>query len=134
MSDNKQGSFWGEISADSAERTPITVLNEQAAAISQLTNLHLKGVVSSAEAASYQSFDFEASLDVLAPTLNNYRLEIVKIYFPLEFFPLKLSVPHTKNEYELRSLEAFEPRLKRILQSDGVMERVRKLLAHARSV
>jgi hypothetical protein len=76
-------SFWAIPDAANI-RTPLTILREQAAALTEQTKGTLVGMV---EAHQGAGDTLEVSLEVLVPALNDYRYRLLSYGQPVELYP-----------------------------------------------
>ena len=90
--------LWGKLPDSSDVKPPITILREQATALKSATNGVLLGDVRALTAGG----NFRAVLYVVAPALNNYRLEILEIEHPVSFYPISIS------SYGMQPLRAYD--------------------------
>lgn len=78
-------SMWGKLPVDARMRPPISFLREQAAALTTETRGLLQGKVVTMEADPPA---LQAALDIVAPSLNGYRVRVVTISHGLTFYPV----------------------------------------------
>ncbi|HOC91444.1 MAG TPA: hypothetical protein PKH33_03650 [bacterium] len=151
--------LWPEINKDIApERTPATILKEQAEALSAITGSTLKGKVNHFPAILTRdkrikflvvgSWDTKKSdslsghvLLIIAPKLNNYEIPILNIaYHPLNTYPVYITSDMMVNAGEMEkeailqsdSEEEFVDLLKSILSSDRVNRIIHSLIAQSK--
>ena len=130
MGSEETESLWGEIpSGANIDRTPLTLLKEQASLLGKATNNLLVGDVSSSSASSDQQF--RADFFIVAPTLNEYRYHVLHITYPLGFYPVTIKDEGAvgprktvQNEEELKAIVA------KILKSRNVRDVVQRLINH----
>lgn len=107
-------SLWGDLSSIAIMRTPKTILEEQAALLSEATGGMLVGTVK--ELASGGP-NFCYTLMVVVPALNNYTYQILQIVHPLEMYPLNLSAARPQVNQPVKDQEALESAIEKVLTS-----------------
>jgi hypothetical protein len=75
-------SFW-QIPDVSDIRTPLSILREQAAALTEQTKGQLVGVVETKS----EGDDLRIALEIAVPALNDYRYRILSYHQPVELYP-----------------------------------------------
>jgi hypothetical protein len=118
-------SFWSIPSAD-AVRTPLTLLREQATALTQQTKGALVGTVETSPVGDYLVIE----LSIQVPALNNYKLRLLSYHQPMAMYPGGLSTV-SGDSIDVGNEEEFERSLKEILSSDKVSGLVGSLLSQA---
>ena len=130
MGSGETENLWGDIpSGANIERTPVTLLREQASLLGKATNNLLVGEVHSSSDSSNQQF--RADLSIVAPTLNDYRYHVLHIDYSLGFYPVMIKDEGAggprktvQNEEELKAIVA------EVLQSRIVRDVVQRLINH----
>ncbi len=93
--------LWGDLPVDTDIRTPYIVLKEQASLLSEATNGLLVGSVNRTSLDKsiylYKEYDCECNLEIKVPSLNNYSISIVKVSYPINIYPSKISSQATKD-------------------------------------
>ena len=107
--------LWGSLTDLHPVRTPTVILREQANLLGQLTDHVLRGAVDQEE--SYGQF--RSSLFVIAPSVNNYRREIIAIqYFVDSVYPVEIiDKIHDDIEFSCENEPDFISEISKILQS-----------------
>lgn len=122
--------LWGDIPIKAnIDRTPLTLLQEQASILGQATNNLLVGEVNT---WSSQADDrFYAELYIVAPTLNEYRYSLFEVSYPLGFYPVTITL-HAGDgtKVKVKDEEEFKQALSTILQSTKVHNVVQRLVNH----
>ena len=77
-------SLWGHIDVGTAPPSPVVILQGQASKLEEIT----KGLLTANIERSQSGSRFNATLEVIAPYLYNYRLEVLEINYPPEVFPV----------------------------------------------
>ena len=127
-------------------RTPVRILREQAAALTDETKgilvgtvatesmagetirFHLKNDACQIEQASIRPA-FGIYLDIRVPSLNDYRYRVLTYFQPLELYPGYIRA--ADDEREIRDEAQFIEALKSILSSSRVKGVLRALMAQA---
>ena len=108
-------------------RTPLSILREQAAAITEQTKGTLVGVV---DAQAGSNGDLEIQLELSVPSLNGYRYRILAYEQPIELYPGRM---RARNESgTINDEKDFISTIKTILSSGRVRNVLIALLAQAR--
>ena len=82
MADN----LWGDFATFPKLRTPKSILREQA----DLLNRHTDGIVVAEITDDSDILYLKCSLELVAPTLNNYRYSVVSVRHKIGVFPCQL--------------------------------------------
>lgn len=77
--------FWPTDLGALAMRTPLSILREQASALGSKTQQLLKGEIDSTTTGD----QFTHTLSVVAPALNMYRYELLKVWHDIFLYPLR---------------------------------------------
>ena len=122
MSDN---SLWGDLSDLAPERTPFLVLQEQANYLQKATNEILVGRTRRAMTGVDRTVN--ASLQVVAPALQHYYVEILEMYYDASLlYPVRV-----KDAFSGKTRGVFsEDELKELLSEILTSDRVRTILAN----
>ena len=131
-------SFW-VIPAEVKEKSPLTMLREQASALSEATGGLLRGEVSTRKWLN----GLEISLNVVVPALGNYELELLTYRQPPLMYPGRLvsllddqpgiNLPAAVGEgFEIHREQEFADVLKFILASEKMQKTIAALLAQIR--
>ncbi len=119
--------LWGELPQTGTIRTPLVILREQAAFLGDMTNRILESGIHAQR--NMLPGKFIADLNIIAPTLDRYRITIAQIKYDLtKTYPVELvdtlagkaDIVHTKEEF-IRALES-------ILNSEKVQRVISSLL------
>ena len=121
--------MWGDLSELEPIRMPETFVKEQAAVLSQLTQGVLQGKVETGTSGG----GFVIDLVIVAPRLNNYRYEIVRVSQPFEIYPLDLYDLVNDKSWNCGNESDFLARLEGILKSPGVRRVITVLVSHSRA-
>ena len=117
--------LWGELPLSTPIRTPTVILQEQANTLTELT----KGVLVGRVQQSTAGPNFQSTLLIVAPSLNNYSYSVVSIQHPITLYPLTL-IDHTVGlGVDQPDEEQFISSLGRILSSDAIKRVVAGLMA-----
>ncbi len=119
--------LWGDIPlARTMERTPVTILKEQATVLGESTENVLQGRITHSPVGSEK---FKVNLSIVAPTLGNYSYDVVNVSYPIGFYPLFVSASgfptaKCKDETEFKNV------LSDILKSAETKSVIQRLLNH----
>ena len=78
--------LWGNIDVGTAPPSPVVILQGQASKLEEITN----GVLTANVERSQLRDRFNATLEVVAPYLYNYRLAVLEVQYPPEVFPMRI--------------------------------------------
>ena len=130
-------SLWSIPTANDV-RAPLTIMKEQATALTEQTKGSLVGWV---ETTAYGDGDLAISLSIQAPSLNNYKYRLMTYIQPITMYPGRLAsgVPKASgaNVYvppqsiKVEDEGEFLAALKRLLSSDEVKHLLSSLLLQA---
>ena len=120
-------SLWGPLPVTSETKPPIVFLREQAAALKELT----KGILVGDVRATAAGPNLAASLDVVAPALDGYRVQIVQISHGVAFYPIVLMSSVT-GQTICNDEASFVQILKRILSSPETHKIISALIAQSK--
>jgi hypothetical protein len=129
--------LWGELPSSETQRTPYTILKEQASMLTEITNGLLVGEVKrSSEVDAFSEFtlgkqsqSFVAYLRIQVPSLNNYTYSVVRIQYPIRLYPVLVKSLAVEDFHrECSSEEEFENALGQILSSQEVKQVISALL------
>ena len=129
-------SFWA-IPDVTDLRTPLSILREQAAALTDQTKGTLVGLVGT---ENWDDGNIKIKLDISVPALNDYRYRILSYDQPLlELYPGRLYPSPEPNVGEgsykpIGDEAAFVSSVKAILSSERVKRSLAALLAQAKEV
>jgi hypothetical protein len=132
-----QDNLWGSIPLPTDIRTPKIILSEQAQILSGLTNHVLVGQI---ETTVGQFGDVIIELVILAPFLNNYRINILHVLHKIDsVYPAIVRDYINWNpggrddptEYKCETEDELKAALSTILQSDGVRKIIAGLLTQS---
>ena len=87
-------SLWPDIPAPTSIRTPMTILREQAAALSQKTETLVEGRVTTTHEGDTIVVDF----DFVVPSLQYYSYRLLRVVYGAEPYPVRVaahSIPPT---------------------------------------
>lgn len=130
--------LWGDLATTENIRTPYIILMEQASVLKEITNGLLIGHVQRETTANNASFN--AVLQIIAPSLNNYAYVVLRIGYALEnLYPVKIYAPEFRDkDFSVESYEhcinakdekEFLTYLETILSSKRVKGVIASLLA-----
>jgi len=119
--------LWGELPKTGTTRTPLVILREQAALFGEMTNRILEASVYAQMIASPSRFI--ADLNIIAPTLNHYRITIAQIKYDLtKTYPVELVDTLAGVTHIVDTEEEFNRALESILNSEKVQRVISSLL------
>ena len=117
--------MWGEINAPVNQRTPTSILREQAAILNQLT----KGVlIGSLEQEPTNNNTLIYNFAVTTPAINNHKFSILTVQYSITIYPLTLTDRTTQVQRQCLNEEAFISTLKGLLSSTQVRRVISALL------
>lgn len=118
--------FWA-IDLAVEERTPVSILREQAALLGEKTQHMLRGeVVSNAKGQSLKHRFF-----ITVPALDDYRYELLWVEHSLDLYPINAWFNNSVSS--IGSEESFVGWLREALSSEQTAKIVRTLLSQART-
>ena len=121
--------MWGEIIEPSNERTPTSILREQAAILEQITRGTLVGSVEQEPApAGALVYHFA----ITAPAINNQKLTILTVQYSMTIYPLTLTDRTTQVQRQCLNEESFRSTLKGVLSSTQVRRVISALLIQSK--
>lgn len=118
-------SFWALPEAADI-RTPLSILREQAAALTEGT----RGVLVGMAEAKPIGQELNVTLDVTVPGLNDYRYRILSYRQPIEMYPGQIVVVDSE-WHEIADEQSFVAEVKSVLSSDRVKTILASLRAYA---
>jgi hypothetical protein len=121
-------SFWN-IPNDLNIQTPLTVLREQANALTQQTGAALRGDVST------MAFDADIyiTMSISVPALNGYKIDILEYKQPVQMYPGTLRLYLGQNvSFVVENETDFIALIREYLSSIEMVRVVRSLLAQAK--
>jgi hypothetical protein len=119
-------SLWGDLSQVELFRTPFTILKEQAAILSEQTKGLLVGEIQRAQDSSKVT---HLSMHILAPSLGNYRYEVVDVQHEVAIYPLIIFDKAGQPPKRCHSEQEFEQSLGEILASQKTKKVISALLS-----
>lgn len=123
--------LWGELPPLANVRTPVSVLKEQAAHLTEMTKGVLVGMVVS---VVWKSNLFAYQLVIRAPALNAYEADILMIGYDITLYPLRFANVATDGAVLLCDTEeAFIAQIETVLTSESVRRIVVTLFERAHS-
>jgi hypothetical protein len=121
--------MWGEINAPVNQRTPTSILREQASVLSQLT----KGVlIGSIEQEPNNNNLLIYNFAVTAPAINNHKIAILTVQYSITIYPLTLTDHTVHVQRQCLNEEGLTSALKNILSSAQVKRVISALLIQSR--
>jgi hypothetical protein len=110
----------------------MTMLKEQATALSEETSGLLRGNVSTA--SDIGDSQLYITLNIIVPALNNYRFEVLTYSQPITMFPGTLHSAAGNSGHRINNEQEFDSHLKSILASPEISAVVAALIAQARDL
>jgi len=126
-------SFWA-VPDIAGFRTPLAILREQAAALTEGTNGALVGTVSTSKimyGAGGHSTDLALSLSVEVPALDDYAYRLLEYRQPVDLYPGTLSLSWEEGPLFIGDEIQFVSAIRSALSSDKVRRIMGSLLAQA---
>jgi hypothetical protein len=125
-------SLWGALPPVPEITTPASILSEQASALSDMTN----GVVTgdALRVPSGKPDMIATELRATVPTLNNYRIRIVRVEHGILSYPCRVfDLINNKELALMRTEDAFRDGLKAILSDERLLSLLSNSIAQARA-
>ncbi len=119
-------SFWKIPKADNI-RTPLSILSEQASALTEETGGALRGRVKRDALGD----DLVLTLTITVPALDNYSVDLIKYWQPIQMYPGSLDFTLKPASITVRNEEEFRKALMEILSSDEVTRIITSLFSQA---
>ena len=117
--------MWGEITDPVNQKTPTSILREQALILNQLT----KGVlIGSIEQEPTTNNTLAYNFAITAPAINNHKFTILTVQYSITIYPLSLTDRTTQVQRQCLNEEGFTSTLKGILSSMQVRRVISALL------
>jgi len=127
----KTKNLWGNFEDLENIRTPLAILREQGELLTASTNGVLEGRISSNK--DLYGKGFLVTLFIVAPTLNEYSREVLRVTHPLTFYPLRVTSDFTDSPIQCETEEDFIRGLEGILSSGKVRNIIQSLIAQSES-
>ena len=124
-------SLWGNLDDLKKIKTPTAILREQGELLTASTNGVLEGRVSLGK--HRYSGGFIVTLNIVAPTLNEYSREVLRVTHPLTFYPMTVDSDFTDHTIECDKEDDFINELGTILSSEEVRNIIQSLIAQSAS-
>jgi len=121
--------MWGNFKDFKTISTPKKYLEEQAKKLYKATNYILEATVSTKSGQTFRELAY--SLDIIAPVINNYQKEIIKIQHNLAPYPLFVTDSVNDKEYECADESNFLEILETILSSPKMRKLIESLITHS---
>ncbi len=120
--------LWGELPDVEEIKTPFVILKEQAELLTEKTDGLLVGEATQKQIGQ----GFQCMLDIVVPTLNNYKYRVLSLVYKMTLYPLNLS-PANKPSVSCSDEDEFKKELGNIFKFQETQDVISKLLAHVRS-
>lgn len=137
--------FWpADLAAVGTAVTPVSILKEQAAILSERTQGLVTGEVVSMPLAPGESSsldfmvgapkcEFRGRFFLLVPALDNYRYSLLEVFYPIAGgYPMVLEFSPTQERIKIVSQQHFYSELKRLLSCEKTVTIIRSLIDQAR--
>jgi hypothetical protein len=119
--------LWGAIDPKGLiQRTPLSILREQAALLGQKTGNLVEAQV---ERGAWGHAGFKLTLNLVVPGLDSYTYELLKLWHPVTLYPVTV----ISSDTELQNEEAFVNWLHAKLSSPDTHSIIGHLLSQASS-
>ena len=125
--------LWGTLPSVDKIKTPLVILQDQAALLGDITNNQLVGYI---EYFDYPSKGLsEARLYISVPALQNYKILILSLHFSyLEIYPVRLRNTISDNQIiECKNEDEFKTALQNIFTSEHVQKIITALLVQIKA-
>ena len=121
--------MWGEINTPANQRTPTSILREQASILNQLT----RGVlIGSIEQEPTNNNILVYNFSITAPAINNHKFAILTLQYSITIYPLTVTDHTVHVQRQCLNEEDFTSILKNILSSVQVKRVISALLIQSR--
>jgi hypothetical protein len=121
--------LWGELKDVQELRTPTLILKEQALYLGEMTGHTLVGRVTSTIGLPTT---FDIYLKIVAPSLNDYTIDIINIEHEFDLYPAKVFDLIGEERYDAENEAELLEALKDILSSDKIQRIVRALYVQSK--
>lgn len=126
----EEKNLWGNLENIEKVKTPVGILREQGALLTEATSGILEGKVNLH--ISYGTLS--ADLNIVAPALDNYSYEIVSLsYNPKQLYPVSVGSTFMVQYEECKTEESFYKVLEKILSSPKVQKIIQSLISQCES-
>lgn len=127
--------LWGNLPVENNIRTPYLILKEQASLLTEATNGLLIGNVDRETLTNNSKYDFECMLEIRVPSIDNYSISILEVYYPVfNIYPsLVINKIVDSKQYNCDTEEDLYTVLEQILSSTEVKRIISSLLNEIRS-
>lgn len=122
--------FWGDLPDTNAFRTPLSILREQSPFLADMTNGLLVGEV---KIITEGIGELSATLYIVAPSLDNYRVGVLRIDHGLTIYPVTVTNLIVEAKSNRGNETDYISYLKEILSSDQIKKVITGLLVNMRS-
>lgn len=122
-------SLWADLTQVGIDRTPRTILMEQAQYLTESTRGKLVGSVGEGR-SSDETFTF--SLNVRVPSLNEYLVNILTIEHGIDLYPVRLGASRPPTNVTCSDEADFERKVGSVLSSPEVAALLSRLLSFVR--
>lgn len=125
--------LWGTLPSVDKIKTPLVILQDQAALLGDITNNQLVGYINYIDSPA-QGLS-ETRFFISVPALQNYKILILSLHFSyLEIYPVKLKNAIADNQIiECKSEDEFKIALQNILTSERVQKVITALLVQIKA-
>lgn len=120
--------MWGDLSDLDIVRTPKAILIEQSMHLAEHTDGVLVGDVDEQLVGSSR---FSIDLDILVPSLNNYRYTVLSARHDVELYPVRVHADRPPTSQKCDDEAAFIETVSAILSSAEVKTILSRLLSQA---
>ena len=119
--------LWGNFQLE-AVRTPLVILREQAAALGPKTQNLVEAEVST---STFRG-EFRHRFELVVPTFDDYRYDLLTLTHDIEIYPLHLEYPaDTELSRVVSSEDELKEALQKALSSTHTQQIISRLAGHA---
>jgi hypothetical protein len=122
-------SLWGNLEGIEKIKTPKSILEEQGSFLTSSMDGILEGIVLTEQ---WGAQNFSITLKIVAPALNNYSYQILRVYHPLKLYPLTISSDFLSSNVECKNENEYLETLEKILSSEGVKNVIQILMSQVK--
>ena len=129
-SEPKIKNLWGDVPTKATGKLPIYhILDNQGHLLAKETNGKVTAKVALDGPVGTTDYKFQVRFYLYAPTLGQYCMDIIKIFYPVGMFPLIMTDVLGVVDFRCHDEIGFSDKLEEILSSDPVHEAISSLVS-----
>lgn len=121
--------MWGKFDNIKKIPMPVSHLREQANYLSEATGHILQGYV----IQSAKDDRFETELDIIVPSLNDYRHTLLRVVHSIRIYPVEIHDFANEEKHTYENEASFLSRLEHILTSRAVRNIIETLISQSQT-